>query len=152
MSWLRSTFSAQLETFRTFYAIDTSLKFQSVYQDYKAGFSSAQTSNSFGMSWSFSFIWNALHDFLPFAQINKRENTHGWVLLLVKLQAEACNFTKSETPPWIFFTFLKLYKWNQIAQRITWSGFEVGFLSSHVSNSRLELSLSYWQYQTRILV
>ena len=22
-----------------------------------------------------------------------------------------CNFTKSNTPPWVFFTFLKLYKW-----------------------------------------
>ena len=24
------------------------------------------------------------------------------------LQAEACNFTKSKTPPWVFFTFFKL--------------------------------------------
>ena len=31
------------------------------------------------------------------------KNTHGGVLLLV-----ACNFTKSNTPPWVFFTFLKL--------------------------------------------
>ena len=28
------------------------------------------------------------------------KNTHGGVLLL------ACNFTKSNTPPWVFFTFL----------------------------------------------
>ena len=34
-------------------------------------------------------------------------NAHGEVLLLVKLQA------KSNTPPWVFFTFLKLYKWYQ---------------------------------------
>ena len=27
------------------------------------------------------------------------------MLLLVKLQAEACNVTKSNTPPWVFFTF-----------------------------------------------
>ena len=33
----------------------------------------------------------------------------GVALLLVKLQV---------TPPWIFFIFLKLYKWNQIAQKI----------------------------------
>ena len=26
---------------------------------------------------------------------------------------------KINTPPWVFFTFLKLYKWYQIAQRIT---------------------------------
>ena len=31
----------------------------------------------------------------------------------------ACNFTKSNTPPWMFFTFFKLYEWYQIAQRIT---------------------------------
>ena len=41
------------------------------------------------------------------------KNTHGGVLLL------ACNFTKSNTPPWVFFTFFKLYKWYQIAQRTT---------------------------------
>ena len=34
------------------------------------------------------------------------KNTHGGVLLLVKLQAEAYNFTKSNTPSWVFFTFL----------------------------------------------
>ena len=47
------------------------------------------------------------------------KNTHSGVLLLVKLQAKAWNITKSNTPLWIFFTFLKLYKWYQIAQRIT---------------------------------
>ena len=30
----------------------------------------------------------------------------------------ACNFTKSSTPPWVFFTFFKLYKWYKIAQNI----------------------------------
>ena len=33
------------------------------------------------------------------------KNTHGGVLLLLKLEA-----AKSNTPPWVFFTFLKLYK------------------------------------------
>ena len=33
------------------------------------------------------------------------KNTHGGVLLLVNLKAEACNFTKSNTPPWVVFTF-----------------------------------------------
>ena len=39
----------------------------------------------------------------------------------------ACNFTKINSPPWVFFTFLKLYKWYQtyrivsrIAQCITY--------------------------------
>ena len=45
---------------------------------------------------------------------------HGGVLLLVKMQAKACNFTRSNTPPWAFFVFLKLYKWYQIAQNITY--------------------------------
>ena len=36
------------------------------------------------------------------------KDTHGWVLLLVKLQALVCNFTKNNTPPWVFFTFLKI--------------------------------------------
>ena len=40
------------------------------------------------------------------------ENTHGGVLILVK-------FTKIDTPPWVFLAFFKLYKWYQIAQRIT---------------------------------
>ena len=48
------------------------------------------------------------------------KNTHGGVLILVKLQALACNFTKINTPPWVFFTLFKLYKWYQIAQRITY--------------------------------
>ena len=30
---------------------------------------------------------------------------------------QACNFIESNTPPWVFF---KLYKWYQIAQRITY--------------------------------
>ena len=30
-------------------------------------------------------------------------------------KASACNFTKSNTPPRMFLTFLKLYKWYQIA-------------------------------------
>ena len=56
---------------------------------------------------------DALRDLVPFVQFKKREK-HGGVLLLVKLQA-FCNFTKSNTPPWVFFTFFKLYKWYQIA-------------------------------------
>ena len=38
------------------------------------------------------------------------KNTHGGVLLLVKLQTEACNATKSNTLPLVFLTFFKLYK------------------------------------------
>ena len=48
------------------------------------------------------------------------------VLTTVKLRCDAlCNlvqfaqFKKREKHPWMFFTFFKLYKWYQIAQRIT---------------------------------
>ena len=33
-----------------------------------------------------------------------------------QIKAEACNFTKSDTPPWAFFTFFKLCKWHQMAE------------------------------------
>ena len=45
------------------------------------------------------------------------KNTHGEMSLLVKLQG---SLTKINNPAWVFFTFLKLYKWNGIAQRILW--------------------------------
>ena len=48
------------------------------------------------------------------------KNIHGRVLLSVKLLADVCNFAKRNTPPWVSFTLLKLYKWYQIAQRTTY--------------------------------
>ena len=63
--------------------------------------------------------FSALRDLVAFVQFKKREK-HPWRSVnLIKLQAEACNFTNINTPPWVFFTFLKLYKCYQIAQRIT---------------------------------
>ena len=48
-------------------------------------------------------------------------NTHGGVSISAKLQA----FTiKIITPPWMLFTFFKLYKWYQITQSVSF------FLSS----------------------
>ena len=47
------------------------------------------------------------------------KNTHGGVLILVKLQAFSLQI-KINTPPWVFFTCYKLYKWYQIPQRITY--------------------------------
>ena len=49
-------------------------------------------------------IWYHLYN------LNNVKNTDGGVLLLVKLQASTCNFTKSITPQWVFFTIFKLYK------------------------------------------
>ena len=51
-------------------------------------------------------ICGTLRDLVPFVQFTKRENTHGGV--------------RTNTPPWLFFTFFKLYKWYQIAQRVTY--------------------------------
>ena len=54
-----------------------------------------------------------------FYHLKNVKNTHGGVLRLVKLQASACNFTKSSTLPWVFFTFFKLFERYQIAQSTT---------------------------------
>ena len=51
---------------------------------------------------------DALRNTVPLYNLKNVKITHGVVLLLVKLQAELCNFTKSNTSPWVFFTFLKL--------------------------------------------
>ena len=59
-------------------------------------------------------IWYYMYNF------QNVENTHREVLFLVKLQAKAGNFPKSNTPPLLFFTFFKLYKRCQIALRITY--------------------------------
>ena len=44
-------------------------------------------------------IWYHLHN------LKNMKNSHGGVLILVKLHAAACNFAKINTPPWVFFTF-----------------------------------------------
>ena len=48
------------------------------------------------------------------------KNTRGGVLLLVKLQASVYDFNKSNTSPWVFFTFVKLYKWCQMVQSVSY--------------------------------
>ena len=55
---------------------------------------------------------DVLHNLVPFVQFKKGKK-HLWRLL-------ACNFTKSKTPPWVLFTFIKLHKLYQIVQRITY--------------------------------
>ena len=46
-------------------------------------------------------IWYYLYN------LENVKNTHGGVLILLK--ASACNFTKINTPPWVFFTFLDIF-------------------------------------------
>ena len=48
-------------------------------------------------------IWYHLYN------LKSVKNNHG----------EAYNFTKSNTPPWVFLTFFKLCKWYQNGQRTT---------------------------------
>ena len=60
-------------------------------------------------------IWYHLYN------LKDMKNTHGGVLLLIKMQALACNFTKSNTPPWMFFAFFKLYSWYEIVESITYN-------------------------------
>ena len=42
-------------------------------------------------------MFDVSRDLVPFAQFKNVENTHGGVLLLVKVQASACNCTKVNT-------------------------------------------------------
>ena len=49
---------------------------------------------------------DALRNLVPFVQFKKQESTYGGVLLLLKLQVLACNFTESNTPPCGSFTFV----------------------------------------------
>ena len=56
-------------------------------------------------------IWDPSRDFVPFVQSKKRENTHG--------ETSTCNFTKSNSLPWVFFTFFKFHEWYRIARSIT---------------------------------
>ena len=77
---------------------------------------SIQTSSLRGFIFTFMLLLNviicvALSDLVPFVQFKKRR----------RLKAEACNFTKINTPPWVFFTFFKLYQCYQMVQRITYS-------------------------------
>ena len=54
-------------------------------------------------------ICDALRDLVLFVQFRKRgKNPY----------RKTPNFTESTTPPWVFFMFVKLYKWCQILQRI----------------------------------
>ena len=51
---------------------------------------------------------DTLRDLVLFVQFKKREKHLCGVLPLVRLQASPCYFTKSNVPPWVFFTFFKI--------------------------------------------
>ena len=56
------------------------------------------------------YICYALCGLVPFKQSKKREK-HIW---------RSVTFSRGSTPSWVLFMFLKLYKWYQILQRITY--------------------------------
>ena len=58
-----------------------------------------------------TYICDVLRDLVPFVQFKKRE----------KHPQRNATFSKvkSNTPPWVFFMFFKLYKWYKIAHCIT---------------------------------
>ena len=66
--------------------------------------------SSLGKHTSFK-ISDALCDFVSFVPFKKHEK-HPWRSVTF---SKSYNVTKSNTPPRVFFTFLKLYKWYQIA-------------------------------------
>ena len=66
-------------------------------------------------------LCDVLPDLVPFVQYKKRKK-HPWrSVTFTKVAGLACNFTKSNILPWVFFTFFKLCKWYQIAQHITYN-------------------------------
>ena len=50
--------------------------------------------------------YDALHDLVPYVHLKKREK-HSW---------RTDNFSKFIIPPWVLFTFFKLWKWYQTVQ------------------------------------
>ena len=59
------------------------------------------------MGYCWKPICDALRDLLSYVQFKKREK-HPWRNVTFSLVT--FTFTKSNTPPWLFFTVLKLYK------------------------------------------
>ena len=80
-----------------------------------------------------SVIWCHLYN-------SKKVKSNPWrSVTLVNFQALAFNFTKSNTPPWVLFTFVKLCKWYQIAQRMKCDKYD-----------RKKVSKSCWFYKSEI--
>ena len=59
------------------------------------------------------YIWDNLRDLTPFSKFKKRRKHLCRSVTFSKLQDLACDFTRSNTLRWVFFTF---FKWYQIAQ------------------------------------
>ena len=78
-------------------------------------------------------ICDALRYLVPFAQFKKRKK-HPW-------RSDTFNkvaITKSITPPWVLSTFLKLYKWYQIAQCVSFQDHLPVCISAEMTSHQLE--------------
>ena len=75
-------------------------------------------------------ICGALRNLVSFVQFKKREENPWRNVNFSKV----AGFTKINTPPWLFFTFFKLYKWYRIAQRITYHS--TSHYDSHVNTDK----------------
>ena len=86
--------------------------------------------------WSFyaTIVKNAI--WYQSCNLKNVRSTHKVVLLLVKLQDEACKFTKSSTPPWVLFVVYKLYKCTELRK------------ASHIS--LFQFYISHWLRRTAV--
>ena len=55
-------------------------------------------------------ICDALRDLVIFSQFKKHEKHPRRSVTFSKFAGSACNFTKTNAPPWVLFTFFRLYK------------------------------------------
>ena len=64
---------------------------------------------------SICYAWNHLVPFKKRQKHSRMSDTSSTV------GAEAYSYTKSITPPWIFFTYFTLYKWYLIPQSVLYT-------------------------------
>ena len=64
---------------------------------------------------------DVLRNLVTLVQFKKREKQLWRCVIFGKIAGLAFSVTESNTPPWVFFTFFKFWKWYQTTQRITLS-------------------------------
>ena len=58
-------------------------------------------------------ICGAVRIMVPFVQFEKREKYSWRSVNFSRVAGWSLHFSKINTPPWVFFTFFRLYKWYQ---------------------------------------
>ena len=102
-----------------------------------------------------TFIYRTLVPFVQFKNVKKRP----WrSVILVKLKASACNFTKSNTLPWMFSCFLnctngtKSPKVSDINHHIWRSIYRLGEMSRLVDISPFQLLVKHFWSSTCLFI